>query len=123
MEGLLAELDEAEEYFVDEVEGDLYFVWNGTAGQQPPRGNGSKLGVVTLQNLLSIQGEGAGPEAKAVPRALARDITIRGIGFRDAGASYMNPHGMPGAKASTRTHPPPPRSAWKPNCCVLGVCS
>ena len=49
-----------------------------------------------LQNLLSIQGEGAGPTAKAKPASLAKDITIRGIGFRDAGATYMSPHGMPG---------------------------
>ena len=49
-----------------------------------------------LQNLLSIKGDGVGPEAKAKPSRVARDITIRGVGFRDAGYTYMNPHGMPG---------------------------
>ena len=75
VEGLLAELDEAEEYFVDEEKGRLYVVHNGTGA--PPTGNASRLGVVVLQNLLSIQGEGAQPEAKAEPTAVARDITIR----------------------------------------------
>ena len=75
VEGLLAELDQAEEYFVDEEKGRLYVVHNGTGS--PPTGNASRLGVVVLQNLLSIQGEGGQPEAKAEPTAVARDITIR----------------------------------------------
>eukprot|EP01047_Picozoa_sp_COSAG01_P027594 COSAG01_NODE_1826_length_9132_cov_12.328684_3_plen_247_part_00 len=104
VEGLLAELDEAEEYFVDEAHGDLYLLYNGTS--QPPSGNKSKLGVVVLQNLLSVQGEGAGPTAKAEPTSLAQDITIRGIGFRDAGATYMSPHGMPGGGVREAFHRP-----------------
>lgn len=75
VENFIAELDEAEEYFIDEEEGMLYLAFNGTGA--PPTGNASRLGVVMLQNLLSIRGEGAEPEAKAVPTALARDITIR----------------------------------------------
>lgn len=94
VENLLSELDEAEEYWVDQQGKTLYFMFNGTG--RPPSGNQSKLGAVTLQNLLRVQGEGAEPGAKATPTRVARDITIRGIGFRDAGATYMNPHGMPG---------------------------
>jgi hypothetical protein len=48
---------------------------------------------VTLQNLIAIIGDGAGPSG--LPSTPARNITVRGIGFRDAGYTYMNPHGAP----------------------------
>ena len=52
------------------------------------------MAQVTLQSLLSIRGDGAGPSS--LPSEPARAITVRGIGFRDAGYTYMNPHGNPG---------------------------
>merc|ERR1719331_937595 len=105
VEGLIAELDEHEEYWVDEVGRQLYIVFNSSAtrgggstgltnsysssssssssrGETPPDGNNSKLAVVTMQNLLAIVGEGAGIGAKGEPTKVARDITIRGVGFR-----------------------------------------
>ena len=50
----------------------LYFAYNGTG---PPPST-ARLGVVTLQNLLQIKGEGAGPTA--LPGRPAKDITVRG---------------------------------------------
>eukprot|EP01049_Picozoa_sp_SAG25_P009166 SAG25_NODE_885_length_4932_cov_8.691082_3_plen_91_part_00 len=85
---VFSQLDYAEEYFVDSVNNELYLAINGS--QVPPK----QLGVVTLQNLLSIRGDGAGPGSR--PTEPARNITVRGIGFRDAGYTYMNPHGNPG---------------------------
>ena len=79
-----------EEYFVDAVQNELYLAYNGT-GKPPPS---LKLGAVTLQNLLSIRGDGAGPGS--LPTKVAENISVVGIGFRDAGYTYMNPHGNPG---------------------------
>ena len=100
VENLLAELDQAEEYWVNQQTRTLYYVHNTThsaaaASPPPAAGNQSRLGVVLLQNLLNIRGHGVALAARAQPSQVARDITIRGIGFRDAGVTYMNPHGMP----------------------------
>ena len=42
-----------------------------------------KLGAVVLQNLLQIVGEGAGPGGP--PTKAAGNISVLGLGFRDAG--------------------------------------
>ena len=72
---------------MDDAKNELYFAYNGT-GMPPPT---LQLGAVMLQNLLSIRGTGAGPSAG--PTESASNITVRGVGFRDAGYTYMNPHG------------------------------
>ena len=64
----------------------------GVFSGKPPKD--LQLGAVTLQNLLSIRGDGAGPAG--LPTEPAKDITVRGVGFRDAGYTYMSPHGNPG---------------------------
>ena len=48
VEGLLAELDEAEEYFVDDEKGQLYVVHNGTGA--PATANASRQRQRRLQN-------------------------------------------------------------------------
>ena len=51
-----------------------------------------------LQNLLRIEGASAGPTAvpgKTAGWQPAQNITIRGIGFRDAGWTVLAPHGAP----------------------------
>lgn len=89
VEDLLSETDEGDEYFVDAATRTLYLAYNGTG--KPP--TSLQLGAVTLQSLLSIRGDG-GPES--LPTEPAKDITVRGVGFRDAGYTYLNPHGNPG---------------------------
>jgi len=61
-----------EEYFVDAVQNELYLAYNGT-GKPPPS---LKLGAVTLQNLLSIRGDGAGPGS--LPTKVAENISVVG---------------------------------------------
>ena len=104
IQNLLAELDAPEEFYFNKSSRVLYFfpnrtVANGTAPQPPTAEElGGQLGVVRLQNLLRIEGAGAGPTA--VPGQSsgwkpATNITVRGIGFRDAGYTYLAPHGAP----------------------------
>ena len=93
IQNLLAELDVEEEWYYNRSSRTLYFfpnrtLANGTAPTPPTVKDSGELAVVRLQNLLRIQGEGAGPTA--VPGSdrswkPARNITVRGVGFRDAG--------------------------------------
>eukprot|EP00039_Didymoeca_costata_P023769 m.8181 g.8181 ORF g.8181 m.8181 type:complete len:1067 (-) comp3851_c0_seq2:220-3420(-) len=89
IENLLAELDFPEEFYIDEENRKLYYFYNGTG--KPPTSH--IIGLVTLQNLIQIQGSEAGPSK--LPSKPAKNIQIRGIGIRDAGYTYMNPHGAP----------------------------
>ena len=57
--------------------------YNGTTVTPPPT---FKLGAVMLQNLLQIHGDGAGPTGP--PTRPAANISVRGLGFRDAGYTY-----------------------------------
>ena len=67
IQNLLAELDAPEEFYFNKSSRVLYFfpnrtVANGTAPQPPTAEElGGQLGVVRLQNLLRIEGAGAGP--------------------------------------------------------------
>ena len=107
IQNLLAELDAEEEWYFDSKTRTLYFFPNSTttttaadtsgyADASPPAT--LPLGIVRLQNLLRVVGGGASPTA--VPGSSpgwhpVKDVTIRGIGFRDAGFSYLAPHGVP----------------------------
>ena len=71
----------------------LYFFPNGTGNSTVP------LVAVTLQNLISIQGDGAGPAADPATIRPVKNITILGIELRDAGYTYLNPHGAPSGGA------------------------
>lgn len=101
IQNLLAELDVQEEWYYNSSSRMLYFYpnrTNATGGPPTEQELGGKLGVVRLQNLLRIEGGAAGPTAvpgKSAGWKPARNITIRGIGFRDAGYTYLAPHGVP----------------------------
>ena len=104
----------AEEWFFNRTTRTLYFypnrtVTNGTTPMPPTEADSGKLAVVHLQNLLRIEGEGAGPSAvpgKSAGWRPARNITVRGLGFRDAGWTVLAPHGAPSG-ASPSLLPPP----------------
>ena len=88
IQNLFEELDSASEWFYDRRARKLYLAFNGTGSPA----NTSFVAVV-LQSLLSVRGDDAGP--RAPPTKPARNISIRGIGFRDAGYSYLARHGAP----------------------------
>ena len=103
IQNLLAELDAKEEWYYNKTSRTLYFFPNRTVAATnatPPtqKDTGGPLAIVRLQNLLSVQGAGAGPTAVPGTSAgwnPAKNITVRGIGFRDAGYTYLAPHGAP----------------------------
>jgi hypothetical protein len=103
IQNLLAELDVPEEWYFNHSTRTLYYYPNRTndaTGHHPPTGGelGGRLGVVRLQNLLRIEGAAAGPAAVPGHSAgwhPASNITVRGIGFRDAGSTILAPHGVP----------------------------
>ena len=103
IQNLLAELDVEEEWYFNSSSRTLYFfpnrtLTNGTAPTPPTEKDSGKLAVVRLQNLLRIQGAGAGPTAvpgKSAGWNPARNITLRGLGLRDAGWTVLSPHGAP----------------------------
>ena len=98
------ELDAPNEFFIDRSRpgGMLMFVPNCSAtmagqvvlgGCAPP----SEGFVLTrLRTLLSMNGSAEKP---------IRNITITGVGFRDARATYMDPHGVPSGELFTHTAP------------------
>ena len=79
LENLLSELDAPEEWYYDASTATLYFAYNATDGMTPPPPD-VKFGAVTLQNLLQINGDGAGPAGP--PTRPAANISVLGIGFR-----------------------------------------
>ena len=94
IENLLAELDAPEEWYYDQASETLYFAYNSTANASTaPPPPSLKLGAVTLQNLLQIVGDGAGPSGP--PTKPVTNISILGVNFRDAGYTFLNPHGAP----------------------------
>jgi hypothetical protein len=94
IEGLLAELDAKNEYFISALSKKLYLFYNGTGAPPAER----TLVVPTLQTLLSIKGSystGGGDPAAGPPTQPVSNITIRGIGFRDAAPTFLEKHGIP----------------------------
>ncbi len=98
-----AELDVQEEWYFNASSRTLYFfpnrtLPNGTAPTPPTTDQTGKLAAVHLRNLVRVQGEGAGPTAvpgRSAGWKPAQNITFRGIGFRDAGWTVLDPHGAP----------------------------
>ena len=86
------ELDAPNEFFIDRSRpgGALLFVPNCSAAaarEAPECAPPSEGFVLTrLRTLLSINGSAGKP---------VRNITVTGVGFRDARATYMDPHGVP----------------------------
>ena len=84
IENVMEELDSPNEWFFDEQSKILYFWYNASDGTKPPS---DTLYVATqLKTLINIQASQDKP---------AKDITIRGVNFRDTAYTYLDPHGMP----------------------------
>jgi hypothetical protein len=97
IEGILAELDAPNEYWADPDASVLYLFHNATPGTPPPR-DGPALVVPVLQQLVTVRGDydtARGSAAAAPPTRPVANITIRGIGFRDAARTVLEPHGVP----------------------------
>jgi hypothetical protein len=84
IENVFEELDAPVEYYYDEVEQNLYFYHNASAGTTPPSDG---FVVPQLKALFNVTG--------LSPDAPARDITITGLGLRDTAYTYMDPHSLP----------------------------
>ena len=86
IENAIELLDAPEEWFFDEKTRSLYIIVNGTSSTSnglPPQ----TFVVPKLKTLLSITGK---TQATAV-----RDISIKGIGFRDSAYTYLDAWGIP----------------------------
>lgn len=101
IEGLLAELDAPNEFFVDKQSRTLHLYYNATAPNTPPSaaGAGTNLIVPALQTLVHLEGQGVGP-AVAHPESSIKpvvNVTFLNVGFRDAAQTVMEAHGLPSA--------------------------
>lgn len=83
VENIFEELDAPGEWFVDVEAQKLYLYYNGTG---PPPSNES-LVATNLQEMVGLRG-GRGDEAVS-------DVTIQGLGFAHAGATFMEQWGVP----------------------------
>ena len=77
------ELDIPNEFYFDAASKKLYIFWNETDASPPAS---VKFVVPTLRRLITVVGTQGKP---------AEDIAIRGLGFRDAHHTYMDPWGVP----------------------------
>lgn len=84
IENVFEELDMPGEWFFDKKTRKLYLFWNATSGTPPP--SAEQFIVPVLNRLVSIIGTRAEPVV---------GVSIRGVGFRDARATYMEPWGVP----------------------------
>ena len=82
IENIFEELDNPNEYFFDEKTKMLYYFHNGT-GTVP---SDWKFVATNLQTLFNVSGTRDKP---------VMGISFRGVGFRDAAYTYMEPHGIP----------------------------
>lgn len=84
IENVMEELDSPNEWFYDVDTKMLYFFHNASSKDQHPAND--SFVVPVLKTLLSVQASQDSP---------AKDITIKGLKFRDTVYTYMDPHGMP----------------------------
>jgi len=84
---IFEELDAANEFFLDRASKILYYVHNASLGVKPPA-NGFAFPLA--EKILHIEGEGG-----EVMTQTASNISVLGLGFRDAVATYLAPHGVP----------------------------
>eukprot|EP00912_Choanoflagellata_sp_UC4_P000607 UC4_evm1s378 len=84
IENILGLLDGPNEHYFDEETQTLYFQPNQTQGEPPA--TDLSFRASSIQTLLSINASASNP---------AYNITIQGIGFRDAAPTMLEPHGVP----------------------------
>ena len=102
-----AQLDAASEWFFDEATSTLTLFWNATAGTPPP-GDAGALAVPQVCSSERVSSaEGDRPTLLPSPQlrelfnvtgsqaAPVVGVSFRGLGFRDAALSYLQPHGLP----------------------------
>lgn len=82
IENVFEELDAPNEWFFDEVQQKLYYIVNGTDYSLED----SVFEITNLKELITIKAEMENP---------AKDITIRGLNFKDTVYTYMDAHEMP----------------------------
>lgn len=80
------ELDFPNEFFIDKKAQKLFYIPNSTTTKIPPPSNGFVL--TRIRNLLNVKGNKTHPIS---------NILINNVGFRDARATYLDPHGVPSA--------------------------
>jgi len=80
VEHVREELDAPREFYFDAAAQRLYYFHNDTAGTPPPAG--WTWEVPLLRTLVNISGGAA-------------DITIQGLTFTGAAATFLAPHGIP----------------------------
>jgi len=82
IENVFEELDSANEWFYNEQNKVLYWMYNGT-GAIPAD---TTFEVMNLKNLISMEGTMATP---------IKNIWFKGVGFKDTMITYLDPHEMP----------------------------
>ena len=82
VQGVKELLDDALEFYYDEKSHTLYFQPNSTDGAP----SGTRLAAPVLQQLLAVRGSQTAP---------VRDVIIRGVTFRDAAPTFLEPHSVP----------------------------
>ena len=85
IENVLEECDAPREFYYDAVAKELYWNPNGSIPVTPPTGNETFVATKT-RTLVNLAG---------TPERPVADVTIRGLTFADAHATYLDPHGMP----------------------------
>lgn len=84
IENVMEELDYPNEWFFDTSSKIIYFFYNASSGTAPPPN--ITYVVPMLKTLISVTA------SQDLP---AKNISIRGIKFRDTAYTYMDSHGMP----------------------------
>ena len=90
VENVFEELDAENEFYFDKDTSELYLYYNASVGTPPPKE--LEIEATDLQDYIKIMGGAPGRGGEDEP---VRGVTIRGITIRDAGATYLEPHGMP----------------------------
>lgn len=93
VEGLLAELDQADEFHFDRTTSRLFLFYNASSGTPPPPQR--VLVVPRLPTLITVRGRYPGPAAASRPTVPTANVTLRGIGFRDSAVTVLDPRGIP----------------------------
>ena len=95
VEGVKELLDDAHEFHYDEASHTLHFMPNTTDGKPPPAA--LRLAAPALQQLMIVRGEPAHPNPGAEPSGLVpvRNLSVRGVVFRDAAPTFLEPHSVP----------------------------